>query len=85
KDPALVGLYTDGVKALDQAATQRYGKPYAALTDEDQRVRVLSALEDSAFFRKVRADMITALYTQPEVWARLGYEGPSAEFGGYLH
>jgi len=29
--------------------------------------------------------MITALYNQKDVWTKLGYEGSSAEFGGYLH
>jgi hypothetical protein len=29
--------------------------------------------------------MITALYNQPDLWAKLGYEGSSAEHGGYIH
>jgi hypothetical protein len=28
---------------------------------------------------------VTALYNQQELWTKLGYEGSSAEKGGYLH
>ena len=27
---------------------------------------------------------MTTLYNDPQVWEKLGYEGPSAEQGGYL-
>ena len=49
------------------------------------RVAVLKSIETTPFFAKVRGDMVVALYNQPEVWAKLGYEGASAEYGGYIH
>ena len=31
------------------------------------------------------AALVVSLYNQPAVWAKLGYEGSSAEHGGYIH
>ena len=38
---------------------------------------------DTAWFRDLRQLIIPAIYGNPEVWARIGYEGPSFELGGY--
>jgi hypothetical protein len=84
-EPASKTLLADGVAALDKAANAKFGKPYAAITAETDRVTVLKSIESTPFFARVRAEMITALYNQPELWAKLGYEGSSAEHGGYLH
>ena len=85
KDSATRSLLSDGVISLDAAANSAHGKPYAALDSEEGRVAILEGIEDTPFFAKVRSGMITALYNQPDVWAKLGYEGPSAQQGGYLH
>jgi hypothetical protein len=85
KDAQLADLLNQGAAMLDQEAKAKFSKPYAELSTEGDRVAVLKAAEQTPFFKKVRADMITALYNQPEVWAKLGYEGPSAPEGGYLH
>nr|WP_245986996.1 twin-arginine translocation signal domain-containing protein [Azospirillum thermophilum] len=85
KDAALATQLNDGAAALDSAARELRKAPYAALSSEADRVAVLKSVETTPFFRKVRGDMVVALYNQPEVWAKLGYEGPSAEYGGYLH
>ncbi len=77
-------LLEDGVRALDAAATAKFGKAYASLAAEADRVLLLKAIEGSQFFQTVRSKMVTALYNQPEVWTLLGYEGSSAEHGGYL-
>lgn len=77
-------LLSEGVTALDQAAAKLKGKPYAMVAAEPDRVEVLRSVEETPFFQKVRAEMITAFYNQPEVWAKLGYPGSSWEEGGYL-
>ena len=69
----------------EKAAKKAKGKPYAALAVEDDRVAVLKSIEDGPFFQKVRGEMVVALYNQPGVWKALGYEGPSADQGGYIH
>ncbi len=85
KDPATKDLLKAGVAALNAAAVKLHGKPYDKLTAEADRVSVLKAIEKTPFFGAVRSGMITALYNQPAVWTKLGYEGASAEKGGYLH
>lgn len=46
---------------------------------------MLRVAEQTAFFKKCRGDLVVSLYNQPAVWAKLGYEGSSAEHGGYIH
>lgn len=77
-------LITDGIAALDAAAMQKSGKRYVEIADEKDRVAILKGMESSPFFQKVRGDLVVSLYNQPAVWKKLGYQGPSAEFGGYI-
>ena len=85
KDTAVARLLADGVTALDAAAKQRYGQPYAALASEEQRVALLKTIESGPFFQKVRGDLVTGLYNNKALWPQFGYEGSSWEKGGYLH
>lgn len=84
KDKALKALIQDGVRDLDKAATQRFGKPYAKVAQESDRVSLLTAIEATPFFQKIRGDMVTGLYDNKAVWPLLGYEGSSWEKGGYI-
>lgn len=45
---------------------------------------VLRGLQDTPFFTAVVDVAIVKLYSDPEVWAVLGYEGPSFDKGGYI-
>lgn len=83
-DKATRTLLSDGVAALDAAAVRLKGRPYVGISAEADRTAVLKSIEDTPFFKRMRSEMITALYNQPEVWTKLGYEGPSAEVGGYI-
>ncbi|NKI98013.1 gluconate 2-dehydrogenase subunit 3 family protein [Novosphingobium sp. SG707] len=84
-EPGSANLLTDGVANLDKAANSAFAKPYAAIDAEKDRVAVLKSVETTPFFQRMRSEMITALYNQDELWAKLGYEGSSAEHGGYIH
>ncbi|MCA3135428.1 MAG: gluconate 2-dehydrogenase subunit 3 family protein [Rhodocyclaceae bacterium] len=84
KDPALAQMIAEGIRDLNAVARKRNGKDYAAIASENQRVAVLEASQGSPLFQKVRGDMITGIYNNPDVWPLLGYEGPSAHLGGYL-
>jgi hypothetical protein len=84
KDASLKELLEHGVATLDAAARQRFGKAYAEIPAEADRVALLRSIEGDAFFQKVRGDLISALYNQPELWTKFGYEGPSAPEGGYI-
>lgn len=85
KDPSVKALIDDGVSRLDQAARDRHKVPYAEVPWEADRVVLLQGIEQSEFFQKVRGDLIVSLYNQKELWPKFGYEGSSADKGGYIH
>jgi hypothetical protein len=84
KDPAIKALLENGVKQLDAAAQAGHKRPYADVGWEEDRVVLLRGIENSDFFRKFRSDLVVSLYNQPAVWPKFGYEGSSAEHGGYI-
>ncbi len=84
-DPAIKAMLADGVARLDQDAHDAHGVAYIAVPWEEQRVALLRASEHTAFFGKLRGDLVVSLYNQPEIWPKFGYEGSSAEYGGYIH
>ena len=84
KDPAVQTLVAEGVARLDADAQERQGCPYLNVAWENDRVALLRGIEHTKFFRTLRADLVVSLYNQPELWPKLGYEGSSAEHGGYL-
>jgi hypothetical protein len=84
QDAALKKLLTDGVAGVDEAARRQLGQSYVNVADEKSRVAILKSIETTPFFAKIRGDLVVSLYNQPAVWAKLGYQGPSAEFGGYI-
>lgn len=48
------------------------------------RVTLLQGIEQTAFFKALRSDLVVSLYNQEELWPKFGYEGSSAEHGGYI-
>lgn len=85
KDPAVKDMINSGVSRLDQDARERHGVAYAEVPWETDRVVLLQGIEQSDFFKKVRGNLIVSLYNQKELWPKFGYEGSSAEYGGYIH
>ena len=84
KDPAVKSLINDGVAKLDQEANASHKVPYLQVAWESDRVALLQRVEQTAFFQKIRGDLVVSLYNQKEVWPKFGYEGSSAEHGGYI-
>jgi hypothetical protein len=84
KDPAVKAMIEDGVKRLDQDAQDRHKLPYAQVAWESDRVTLLQGIEQTAFFKALRSDLVVSLYNQEELWPKFGYEGSSAEYGGYI-
>lgn len=84
-DPAFKALLEGGVNRLDADAHDLFGGTYLKTAWEADRIRLLQASEHTPFFKKCRSDLVVSLYNQPAVWAKLGYEGSSAEHGGYIH
>ena len=85
KDAAFRDLLANGVGRLDTDAKDRFSTNYLGVAWEADRLVLLRGIEQTPFFKTVRADLVVSLYNQPELWAKLGYEGSSAEYGGYLH
>jgi hypothetical protein len=84
KDPAVKAMLEDGVRRLDQDAKDRHKVAYAQVPWEADRVVLLQAIEPTEFFKKVRSDLVVSLYNQEQLWPKFGYEGSSAEHGGYI-
>jgi hypothetical protein len=84
-DPKLRALMEAGVASLDTEARRRFGKVYVDVAWETDRVTVLRAVESGAFFKKLHGDLVVALYNQKPLWSKFGYEGASADKGGYIN
>jgi hypothetical protein len=83
-NPAVKALLEDGVRRLDQDAQDRHKMAYVQVPWEADRIVLLQGIEQTDFFRKVRSDLVVSLYNQEELWPKFGYEGSSAEHGGYI-
>jgi hypothetical protein len=83
-DTVLKAMIEDGIAGLDKAAKDKHKVPYASVGWEADRVAILRAIQDGKFFQTVRGNLITGLYNNPEVWPKFGYEGASADKGGYI-
>lgn len=78
-------LIEEGVAALDEHARRQFGTAYIDVNWEDDRVTLLRAMQEGAFFKKLRGDLVVTLYNQKAIWPKFGYEGASADKGGYIH
>lgn len=73
-----------GIAALNGLALGKGFPSYLAAGWERDRVDMLRAMEESAFFQTVRGGLVTGLYNQKSVWPLFGYEGESYSKGGYI-
>ncbi|UZE48298.1 gluconate 2-dehydrogenase subunit 3 family protein [Rhodopseudomonas sp. P2A-2r] len=83
-DPAVKAMLEDGVRRLDADAKDRHKVAYAQVPWEADRVVLLQGIEQTAFFKTLRGDLVVSLYNQEQLWPKFGYEGSSAEHGGYI-
>lgn len=81
KDPKHKEMIEAGIADLDKRAGPG---GYAALGWEEDRVKILQAVQDTPFFQAVRGGLVVSLYNQKEVWPIFGYEGESYSKGGYI-
>ncbi len=77
-------MVATGIAELDAAAEAQGHASYLAIGWEADRVKVLQAVEGTAFFQAVRGGLVTGLYNQKEVWPIFGYQGESFSQGGYI-
>jgi hypothetical protein len=85
QDAQVKDLIETGVVLLDGTTMARFSTGYLETPWEEQRVAALKAIEQTPFFQKIQGDLVVSLYNQHDLWKKFGYEGPSAEYGGYIH
>jgi hypothetical protein len=79
-DPSLCRVLHDGLRDLEQLATQ------PVLEMDSQAVgSLLLTVEHTPFFAALRPRVAFHLYDDHEVWRFIGYPGASFDQGGYLH
>ena len=84
-DPAVKAMLEEGVRRLDEDAKDRHRAAYCDIGWEVDRVALLQGIEHTEFFTKLRSDLVVSLYNQHDLWPKFGYEGSSAEKGGYIN
>jgi len=85
KDPAVKAMIENGVQRLDQDAKDRHKAAYVQIPWETDRIALLQGIEQTDFFKSMRSDLVVSLYNQEALWPKFGYEGSSAEHGGYIN
>jgi hypothetical protein len=77
-------VYLDGLTVAQRIATERFKGAVEALTPE-QAHELVGALHEQApgFYKQLRMDVSAIYLSDPAVWARIGFPGPSIEKGGY--
>lgn len=69
-----------GVANIDKLASGNWSE-----LAPDKREAILKKIETSAFFQQVRSKCVTGIYNNKDLWQHFGYEGSSAEHGGYIN
>jgi len=77
-------LYVAGLKLASNLARQRFGREVNGLSPAELH-ELISALDAASpgFFRQLRGDVCALYMSDPGVWQRIGFPGPSTEAGGY--
>ncbi|MHC1560817.1 hypothetical protein ACR9E3_17805 [Actinomycetospora sp. C-140] len=78
-DPRFLAQLLQGLVDLD---AQR-DAPFAEL-DAETAGAVLRGADGAPFLTAIVNSAVVTLYSDPEVWDLLGYEGPSYDKGGYV-
>jgi hypothetical protein len=80
EDAAQAKMVAQGVADLDGSGSQ----PFTQRTAEEQLADA-KAIAGSDLFELVRSTAVVEVYSDPETWKQLGYEGPSFAQGGYIN
>jgi hypothetical protein len=80
EDPEQARMVARGVADLDGRGPQ----PFTQRTAEEQLADA-KAIAGSDFFELVRSTAVVEIYSDPNTWKLLGYEGPSFAQGGYVN
>jgi Gluconate 2-dehydrogenase subunit 3 len=77
-------LYEQGLATAATLAQEKHGRPVAKLTPP-QIHELLAILRDRlpTYFKQLRLDVSALYLSDPGVWQRIGFPGPSTATGGY--
>ena len=77
-------VYRRGLSAAAELARVKFGRGVAEL-DAAQTHELLGTLREQqpGFFKQLRMDVCALYLSDPGVWARIGFPGPSTAQGGY--
>src|ERR1041385_5560283 len=77
-------IYAAGLGAAVAVAREKFGRAVTELNPQEIHA-LLGVLHDSspAFFKQLRMDVNAAYLSDPGVWQRIGFPGPSTASGGY--
>jgi hypothetical protein len=77
-------FYLEALETADALSQKVYGLVPAALTPA-QLHDLLAATRDAlpAFFKQLRMDVSALYLSDPDVWLRIGFPGPSTATGGH--
>ena len=77
-------VYREGVEAAEALARECFAREVRALGPEEIH-ELLAILREKrpAFFKQLRMDVSALYLSDPAVWARIGFPGPSTATQGY--
>ena len=77
-------LYAEGLQTAGGIAREKFGREVGGLSSAEIH-ELLGALEKASppFFRQLRAEVCAIYMSDPAVWQRIGFPGPSTDAGGY--
>jgi aldehyde dehydrogenase (NAD+)/phenylacetaldehyde dehydrogenase len=77
-------LYREGLERAEVISLKRFGRPIEELqlAEVHDLIGILQEIENP-FFRQLRADVCAMYLSDPGVWQRIGFPGPSVMSGGY--
>lgn len=77
-------IYLQGIQMAESCAREKF-QLFPGDLDPDQMVEVLMELKSCTpgFYKQLRTDVSTLYLSDAAVWDRIGFPGPSADFGGY--
>lgn len=77
-------VYVNGLKAAREMSTSTFGIDVHSL-NATQLHELIGILREQSpeFFRQLRADVCVFYLSDPGIWQRIGFPGPSTDDGGY--
>lgn len=78
------GMYLKGIETAQSLAAELSGCDVSELNAEELHA-LIGRLRDCepAFFKQLRMDVAAIYLSDPGVWQRIGFPGPSIQTGGY--